>query len=245
VVLALFVPLCLSTGGNSGSQAATLITRAMALGEIGPRDWFRVFRHELLMGIVLGLTLGVIGFGRAYFLTTERQRSESPPRDEKFHVELVADKPPLVMETKTEYGVLETIGKWLGMNPTGRTITTVTIPVYAEQHLVATEDVRISLPEDAVLPPPTIDPETGRRIYEFPEKCYIPRKPVSLIGLSMVIAIAVTCICLWGTLIGSILPIVFRRFGADPALASSPFVATFVDVTGIVIYFSIATVIVL
>src|SRR6185503_2644042 len=60
VVLALFVPLCISTGGNSGSQAATLITRAMALGQVTLRDWGRVLRHELVMGIVLGLTLGAI-----------------------------------------------------------------------------------------------------------------------------------------------------------------------------------------
>src|ERR1700730_16196762 len=66
VVLSLFVPLCISTGGNSGSQAATLITRAMALGQITPSDTFRVFRHELAMGIVLGLTLGLIGFVRGY-----------------------------------------------------------------------------------------------------------------------------------------------------------------------------------
>src|SRR5205085_2998248 len=64
VVLALFVPLCISTGGNSGSQAATLITRAMALGQVTLADWTRVLRHELLMGAVLGLTLGPIGFVR-------------------------------------------------------------------------------------------------------------------------------------------------------------------------------------
>ncbi len=67
VALALFVPLCISTGGNSGSQAATLITRAMALGQVGIGDWWRVLRHELLMGLALGCTLGAIGFARAYF----------------------------------------------------------------------------------------------------------------------------------------------------------------------------------
>src|SRR5262249_12286509 len=60
-VLALFVPLCLSVGGNSGSQAATLITRAMALGQVTVSAWFRVLRHELFMGLALGLTLGLIG----------------------------------------------------------------------------------------------------------------------------------------------------------------------------------------
>src|SRR5947209_11830806 len=67
VVLSLFVPLCISTGGNSGSQAATLITRAMALGQVKLSDWARVLRHELLMGLVLGVTLGGIGFIRATF----------------------------------------------------------------------------------------------------------------------------------------------------------------------------------
>ncbi|HZT80647.1 MAG TPA: magnesium transporter, partial [Gemmataceae bacterium] len=76
VVLSLFVPLCISTGGNSGSQAATLITRAMALGHLTLADWFRVLRHELAMGLVLGLTLGVIGFVRAS-ATPERVRSSS------------------------------------------------------------------------------------------------------------------------------------------------------------------------
>src|SRR5947209_5176561 len=70
-VLALFVPLCISVGGNSGSQAATLITRAMALGQVRPRDWFRVVRHELLMGLVLGITLGAIALVRARLFTPD------------------------------------------------------------------------------------------------------------------------------------------------------------------------------
>src|SRR5207244_8249151 len=64
VVLALFVPLCISTGGNSGTQAATLVTRTMALGSASPRDRKRVLRRELTMGLALGLTLGVIAFAR-------------------------------------------------------------------------------------------------------------------------------------------------------------------------------------
>ncbi len=59
-----FIPLCISTGGNSGSQAATLITRAMALGQVTIKDWVRVLWHELAMGLALGCTLGVIGFFR-------------------------------------------------------------------------------------------------------------------------------------------------------------------------------------
>lgn len=138
--LALFVPLCISTGGNSGSQAATLITRAMALGDVTPRDWWRVLRRELLMGLALGLALGAVGFLR---------------------------------------GALTPIGILGGTNR------------------------------------------------------YM---------LGVVIAGSVATICLWGTLVGSMLPLAFKKLGFDPGYASSPFVATFVDVTGIVIYFSIANV---
>jgi magnesium transporter len=140
VALSLFVPLCISTGGNSGSQAATLITRALALGQIRPRDWIRVMWHEFGMGIALGLTLGVIAFTRAYFTPAS----------------VLGGADPLL--------------------------------------------------------------------------------------LAAVIAQAVAGICLWGTLVGSALPLVFKKLGIDPGIASSPFVATFVDVTGIVIYFSIARV---
>ncbi len=138
VALSLFVPLCISTGGNSGSQAATLITRAMALGQVTIGDWWRVLRHELLMGMALGVTLGSIGFVRAFFTPKE---------------------------------ILGDADAW---------------------------------------------------------------------GLAIVISLAVTAICLWGTLVGSMLPLIFRRFGFDPGYASSPFVATFVDVTGIFIYFTLA-----
>lgn len=143
-VLALFVPLCLSTGGNSGSQAATLICRAMALGQVTTKDWWRLLRHELLMGMALGVTLGLIALLRTWLLT---------PHD-----------------------VL--------LNPSG-----------------------------SVTP---------------------------LTQLTITVTVAVTSICLWGTLIGSLLPVAFKRLGVDPGIASSPFVATFVDVTGITIYFSIA-----
>jgi magnesium transporter len=139
VALSLFVPLCLSTGGNSGSQAATLITRAMALGQVRLRDWLRVVRHELTMGLALGVTLGAIGFARTSLLTAE--------------------------------STLKGTNRWV---------------------------------------------------------------------LGAVIAQSVAAICLWGTLVGSALPMVFKRIGIDPGIASSPFVATFVDVTGIVIFFSIA-----
>ncbi len=140
--LALFIALCIGTGGNSGSQAATLITRALALNQLTLRDWLRVLRHELFMGLALGVTLGSICFVIVFLLS---------------HVAL--DDLP--------------IARWV---------------------------------------------------------------------LSLVVAQAVVVICLWGTLVGSMLPIGFRWLGIDPAFASSPFVAIFVDVTGIVLYFSIAAI---
>ncbi|MBI1831347.1 MAG: magnesium transporter [Planctomycetes bacterium] len=87
VVLALFVPLCISTGGNSGSQAATLITRAMALGQVTISDWLRVLRHEVLMGLVLGLTLGTIGFVRGAF-TPEDVRGNMEKRHDEFQIKV-------------------------------------------------------------------------------------------------------------------------------------------------------------
>jgi len=138
IALSLFVPLVISTGGNSGSQAATLMTRALALQQVTPRDWRRVLKHEFLMGLALGVTLGAIGFVRAV-LTPE--------------------------------SVLGNADRWL---------------------------------------------------------------------LALTIGQAVACVCLWGSLVGALLPLILRSLGFDPGFASSPFVATFVDCTGIIIYFNIA-----
>ena len=139
VILALFVPLIISSGGNSGSKAATLVIRAMDLSEVRLRDWWRVARRELLTGLVLGLLLGLIGLVRIL--------------------------------------VWQAVGE-----------------VYGEHYLLVALTV------------------AG-----------------SLLGVVM-----------FGTLAGSMLPFVLRRFGADPASASAPFVATLVDVTGLVIYFTVA-----
>lgn len=142
VVLALFIPLIISSGGNAGSQATTLIIRAMALGEIRLRDWYRVVRRELMSGLALGAFLAVIGFVR--IIAWERM----------FHA----------------YG--------------------------PHAHLIATT-----------------------------------------------VALSVIGVVTWGTLAGSMLPLLLRRLGADPASASAPFVATLVDVSGLVIYFTFAKVI--
>jgi magnesium transporter len=139
-VLALFIPLIMSSGGNSGSQASTLIIQAMALGELTLRDWWRVMRREFLSGFSLGAILGVIGWLRIFLW-------------QNLHV--------------FNYGV----------------------------HYMRLASVIL----------------------------------FSLIG-----------IVLWGSMMGSMLPIILKSLKLDPATSSAPFVATLVDVTGIVIYFSVA-----
>jgi magnesium transporter len=140
VVLALFVPLIISSGGNSGSQASTLIIQAMAVGEITLADWWRVMRREIVSGLLLGSVLGIIGFSRIVI--------------------------------------------WNRFFPN----------LYGEYYVYIAAAVGISL-----------------------------------VG-----------VVLLGTLTGSMLPILLKKLGADPAVSSAPFVATLVDVTGLVIYFSCA-----
>lgn len=139
VVLALFVPLIISSGGNSGSQAATLVIRAMALGEVRLKDWWKVVHREVGMGLGLGIILAAIGFLRIILWHA------------LFHS-------------------------------------------YGEHYLLIATSVSISL-----------------------------------VG-----------IVLWGTTAGSVLPLLLRKAGFDPASASAPFVATLVDVSGILIYFSVS-----
>jgi magnesium transporter len=213
LVLALFVPLCISTGGNSGSQAATLITRSLALGQVTARDWWRVLRHELAMGLALGVTLGMIGFLRGS-LTPNDVRGNIAKRKEPFEVKVPAN---LQAERKGE-------GRY--QFPAGVYMTTE-----------ADKEMVVVLPEGKE---DDVQIEGGN--YRFPAECQIRYQAVSRWQLAWVIAQAVAAICLWGTMVGSMLPLVFKRIGVDPGIASSPFVATFVDVTGIVIYFTIAKV---
>jgi magnesium transporter len=142
VVLALFVPLIISSGGNSGSQAATLVIRALAVGELGLADWWRVIRREILSGLALGAILGAIGVVR--------------------------------------------IVVWSRL-----------FGLYGEHWLL----------------------------------------------IAVTVGLALVGVVLWGTLAGSMLPLVLKRLGADPATSSAPFVATLVDVTGLLIYFGVAALI--
>jgi magnesium transporter len=218
LVLSLFVPLCLSTGGNSGSQAATIVTRELALGHITSRDWWRVLRHELVMGLMLGVTLGTIGLLRGAS-TSEELRSARKENESPIQVVMPADQ-KLVPDANGMYRV-----------PEGT-------PIAAREPVKRNTNVT---------PPKGLKPEeiqTGDEIiYSFPPNTTTQTETVERWRLGLVISLAVSFICLWGTIIGSMLPLGFRQIGADPALASSPFVATFVDVTGIAAYFTIATLI--
>ncbi len=142
LVLTLFVPLIISSGGNSGSQASTLVVRAMSLGEVRLTDWYRVVRRELAAGLALGAVLGAMGFLR--------------------------------------------IVLWQFVDP-----------LYGDHFLLVAVTVGMSL-----------------------------------LGVVM-----------FGTMTGSLLPFLLRRLNVDPASASAPFVATLVDVTGLVIYFTMASLI--
>jgi magnesium transporter len=140
VVLALFVPLIISSGGNSGSQASTLVVRALALGEIKLRHWWWVVRRELAAGLSLGAILATIGFAR-------------------------------ILLWQTLFGT------------------------YGEHYLL----------------------------------------------IALTVAGSLIGVVTWGTLAGSMLPMILHRLGFDSASASAPFVATLVDVSGIVIYFTVAS----
>jgi len=142
ISLTFFIPLIMSSGGNSGSQASTLIIQAMALGEVTVIDWWRVMRREILSGLMLGITLGIIGFLRITLWSTFSN-------------------------------------------------------IYGPHWLLIAFTVGFSL-----------------------------------IG-----------VVLWGSLAGSMLPLLMKRLKVDPATSSAPFVATLVDVTGLIIYFNVALIV--
>jgi len=228
VVLALFVPLCISTGGNSGTQAATLVTRAMALGFASPRDWRRVLRRELLMGLALGLTLAAIAFARGS-LTPSDTRGGPQKIQEPFTVQV---------PTGTELKAEPIVTFW------GAKRWEVAVKGGTEHTVKMEKDTRVRLPEGfSSLEPPHL--ENGMQAYQFPAQCKVRTQPVSRWALGLVIAIAVLGICLWGTMIGCVIPLIISRLGGDPAVASGAMVATFVDVTGIAIFFTSAWLILL
>jgi magnesium transporter len=215
VVLSLFVPLCISTGGNSGSQAATLITRAMALGQLSLGSWMKVLRHEVIMGVALGGALAVIAFVRGA-ATPDSIRGGS----KEYETPIAYRAPASVdVDSNGSGGVVKLPAEQLEF------IQPVDKPV------------EVTLPKDGKMEVVEVG---GQKEYRFPAKSEVREPLVDRWQLAKVIAFSVAGICLWGTIVGSMLPFGFRWLGADPGVASSPFVATFVDVTGIMIYFTIA-----
>jgi magnesium transporter len=220
VVLALFVPLCISTGGNSGTQAATLVTRAMALGYVTPKDWRKVLIRELVMGVALGGALGLIAFCRGALTPSD---TRSGPE-----------------KVKNPFTVLVPAGTKLAPDEN----RDIALSKGTPQTVTLEKNIRARLPEEVKqLEDPKITPEGW--IYEFPAECEIRSEPVSRWELGLVISFAVMGICLWGTLIGCLIPLVISTFGGDPAIASGALVATLVDVSGIIIFFSVAKAILL
>jgi magnesium transporter len=220
VVLALFVPLAISTGGNSGTQAATLVTRAMALGYAHPKDWKRILRRELLMGLALGLTLGVIAFARGALTPSDIRSGPQKVKDGfKVHVAAGTDLP--AREVASFWG-----GKDWDVDLAAGTPQTVTME----------KNARVRLPEGVTSLEP---PEKGADawVYQFPKDCEVRTEPVGRWHLGLAISLAVLGICLWGTLMGCVIPLLISKIGGDPAIASGPSVATVVDVTGIAIFF--------
>jgi len=140
VVLALFVPMIISSGGNTGSQAASLICRALALGDVTVNEWWLIVRRETSVGLTLGLVLGLVGFGRV-------------------------------------------------------------------------------------------------ALYSRFTDLYGPH----WVSIGMAVGFSLLGVVLWGNIVGSTFPLILKRLGLDPAVSSAPFVATVVDITGLVIYFTIAS----
>lgn len=139
LVLSTFIPLIISSGGNSGSQAATLIIQALALGEITVQDWWRIARREIISGLLMGVTLGIVGFFIIF---------------------------------------------------------------------------------------------CGHQFFDLFGQHYI--------RIGFAIGAAIIGVVMWGTIMGSMLPLLLKKLGADPATSSTPFIATLVDVTGLLIYFGTA-----
>jgi magnesium transporter len=140
VILAMFIPLIISSGGNTGSQASTLVIRALALGEVTVRDWWRIIRREIKVGLILGMILGSIGFLR--------------------------------------------VAIWAQF-----------VDVYGPHWL----------------------------------------------NIAFTVGFSLVGVVLWGNTIGSVFPLILKRVGLDPAVSSAPFVATLVDITGLIIYFTVAS----
>jgi magnesium transporter len=209
-VVALFVPLIISSGGNSGSQGTSLIIRSLALKEVRLRDWWRVFGREIRTGLALGLFLGIIGFCR---ISVWQGMSHVPHIGGFF---------------QTEAGKL----------PEGAAPGSLML----QRNVVL--DAPTTLPAGTLLVKKTSIPSTMTVPPKFgaiPEDHTAYGRYWFLVGLTVLFSLI--GVVMWGTLAGSMLPFILRKLGFDPATSSAPFVATLVDVTGLVIYFSVAMIV--
>jgi magnesium transporter len=217
-VVALFVPLIISSGGNSGSQGTSLIIRSLALKELRLADWWRVFGRELRTGLALGVFLGVIGFAR---ISAWQGLSHVPHVGAFFRTHGSHD--------------LERIPEGMKLVTADTKLTSLMhVP---EFELPAGAEVQkgMLIPSGAVLPRdvPIAMKNTG------PSTAYGPH----WFAIGLTVLLALIGVVTWGSLTGSMLPFILRRIGFDPATSSAPFVATLVDVTGLIIYFVVAKIV--
>jgi len=209
-VVALFVPLIISSGGNSGSQGTSLIIRSLALKEIRLRDWWRVFGREIRTGLALGLFLGVIGFAR---IGVWQGLSHVPTVGAFF---------------QTQAGKL----------PEGSLPNSTVLPQSVVLDAPVTFPAGTLIARNSAMPPDANLPASLAGVH--PEHtAYGPHW--MLIGWTVLFSLI--GVIMWGSLAGSMLPFILRRLGFDPATSSAPFVATLVDVTGLIIYFTVASII--
>ena len=209
-VVALFVPLIISSGGNSGSQGTSLIIRSLALREIRLKDWWRVFGRELRTGLALGLFLGIIGFCRI----SAWQGMSHVPHVGHFFSTQAGQLPEGAIEGSTML----------------REAVKLDAPVTLPAGTIL--EKRSAIPPNANVPANLIGEHEEKTAYG---------KYWGLIGATVLFSLI--GVIMWGTLAGSMLPFILRRLGFDPATSSAPFVATLVDVTGLIIYFTVASLI--
>ncbi len=233
-VVALFVPLIISSGGNSGSQGTSLIIRSLAIRELKLTDWWRVFGRELRTGLALGCFLGLIGFAR---IAAWQGLSQVPVMGHLFRTHSGATEaviPSGMKMVKSEVQLKEPLYIPATTLPAGATL--------AKGQLVP----------DSVTGPALTDKD-GKILRDHegqPQSAYLDPKrftPSAYGEFWMRIGLTVFCsligVVAWGSLAGSMLPFILRSLGFDPATSSAPFVATLVDVTGLIIYFVVAKII--
>jgi magnesium transporter len=217
-VVALFVPLIISSGGNSGSQGTSLIIRSLALRELKLGDWWRVFGRELRTGLALGLFLGIIGFCR---ISAWQGLSHAPHIGTFFQTHGSKDEQSIPEGMKMVTSDIEL--------PAPLAIPAFTLPAGAQ------------ISKGMVLPADAPVPSEVRTVVRSNETPTAYGKHWLLIGVTVLFALL--GVVTWGSLSGSMLPFILRRLGFDPATSSAPFVATLVDVTGLIIYFVVAKIV--